>query len=60
MNSEQLSQQIATMVEAEYSRRQDYEVLKFTPSVRAGVRYVGIILGNEEFLVEINVMKGGE
>lgn len=53
------AEEIANFCEAQIAERlshfNDSEILRFTPSIKYGRRFVGMKIGDQEFLVEINV-----
>lgn len=50
---EKMAHDTAKIVEAAYDTHA--EVTKFTPSINAGVRYVGVTIEGRQFLVTIEV-----
>ena len=54
---ESIAHDVELVVQAAYEET-TAEVLKFTPSVKAGRRYIGLKAGSREFLITIEVEEG--
>jgi hypothetical protein len=55
MNTEALATFCEKQLQERLSHYNDSQVKEFTPSIKMGRRYIGLIIGEQQFMIEINV-----